>query len=78
MEGCSLAPHPHQHELSLVLLILAILTAVRWNLKVVLIDIFLMAKVVEHFFMCFQPLEIHLLRIPCLNLYPVSTNLVEW
>jgi hypothetical protein len=32
-----LAPHPFQHELSYVLLILGILTGVRWNLKLVLI-----------------------------------------
>ena len=43
-----LTPHPLQHKLSLVFLILAILTGVRWYLKVVLICIFLIAKEVEH------------------------------
>ena len=42
-----LTPHPLQHRLSLVFLILAILTGVRWYLKVVLICISLIAKEVE-------------------------------
>jgi hypothetical protein len=47
-------PYPHKYELSFVLLILAILTGVRWNLKVLLICISLMAKNVDHFFKCFS------------------------
>ena len=45
-------PQPLQHKLSSVFLILAILTGVRWNLRVVLICIYLITKDVEHFLKC--------------------------
>ena len=48
-----LSPHPCQHLLSSEYLILAILTGVRWNLRVVLIYISLLINDGEHCFRCF-------------------------
>jgi hypothetical protein len=52
-----LFPHPYQHLLSPELLILAIMTGVRWNLRAVLIGISLVTKDVEHFFRCFSAIQ---------------------
>jgi hypothetical protein len=49
-----LSPHPHLHLLSPEFLILAILTRVRWNLRIILICIFLMTKDGKHFFRWFS------------------------
>ena len=52
-----LSPNPHHNVLSSEFFILAILTGVRWNLRVVLICISLMIKDVEHFFRCFSAIR---------------------
>jgi hypothetical protein len=57
LKGVPLSPHPRQHLLSPEFLILAILTGVRWNLRVVLICVSLMIKDAEHLF--FQVLLSH-------------------
>ena len=52
-----LSPNPCHHLLSTKFLISAILTGVRWNLRVVLICIFLVTKDVEHFFSYFSTIQ---------------------
>jgi hypothetical protein len=52
-----LSPHPQQHLLSPELLILAFLTGVRWNFRVVLIYISLVTKDVKHFLRCFSAIQ---------------------
>ena len=52
-----LSSHPCQHPLSPAFLVLAILTDVRWNLRVVLICISLIPYGFEHFFKCFSAIQ---------------------
>ena len=72
MEKFSLIPHHCQHELSLVLLILAVLTGVKWNTKVILISISLMAQGGKYFLVC-QPFEFALQKVFCVYLKPIES-----
>jgi hypothetical protein len=70
-KSISFSPNPCQNLLSSKLFILAILTGVKRNIRVVLICISLMIKDAEHFLSASQPLDIPQLRILCLALYPI-------
>ena len=67
------SPHPSQHLLSPEFFILAILTGIRLNLRVVLICIFLMIKDVEHFFFrCFSAIRCSSVENSLFSSVPVS------
>jgi hypothetical protein len=52
-EGVFLSPRPHRHVLLLEFFILANLSGIRWNLRVVFLCISLITRDFEHFFKCF-------------------------
>jgi hypothetical protein len=70
------SPHTHQHLLSPEFLILAILTGVRWNLRVVFICISMITKDVEHSISAFQSFHIPQLRILFLTVYPSFNRII--
>jgi len=57
-EKVPLSPHSHQHSLPVILWILAILTSMRRNLKVLFIFISLIARKDKYFLMCFLAISI--------------------
>jgi hypothetical protein len=73
----SLSPYPCQHVLSLEFFILVILVGVRWNLRVVLIYIFLVTKDFEHFFKCFPAIQDYSVE-NSVYLYTPVLNWVIW
>jgi hypothetical protein len=66
-----LSPHPQQLLLSPKFFILAILTVMRWNLRVALFCILLMIKDDEHFFRCFSAIWYSSAENFCLALSPI-------
>jgi hypothetical protein len=76
LRSVSLSPHPHQHLLSSEFLILAILTGMRWNVRVVLICISLMTKDIEHFFKCFSAFRYSSVE-NCLALYRIFNRFIS-
>ena len=66
----SLSPHPHQHLLSPEFLILAILTGMMWNIRIVFICMSQMTKAVEYFLRCFSVIWYSLVE-NCLSMFPI-------
>ena len=73
-----LLPHPPQHLLATEFLFSAILTGVKWNLRVVLICISVIIKDVEHFFRCFSAIQYSSVEnfFVQLCLYPIFNGVI--
>ena len=73
-----LTPYPCQHLLSPEFLILAILTGVRWNFRVISICVSLMTKDGEHLFRCFLATLVSSVENSLFSSVPYCFNRTIW
>jgi hypothetical protein len=73
VKGVPLSPHPRQNLLLFVFLMVGILTAVRWNLNIVLICSSITARNFEHFMWFFLATGFLILKNLCSVHLPISS-----